>query len=678
VGISRRLTLDQLFVIFLLLTAGLLAGLFWFLHHSTEMVVERSSSLLLELDQTSHLVGEEVSRYFEEAADIVRELDTLEYLELQRFPDDRLRMALRLQLMTASDISEVCFISADPPSQVTVFRNPEDKIETSRIVLHEGSFRELGTGLEVKNPTEHPTFQTLTQPNFKGRMLWSDLHFSQTDTQLSKGKPRVVVTAQKAIYDTDGTLLGLVRVGRFIDALTKITQRGGEADGQVGKWVFLCDSEGRLVTQLSAKDAVVEHPDVLRVGPAEMPPEVQEALTRFSQSEAKQERSLSRFEVGPERYFSLIQPLEESQDWFIGVVVPETYFLAEIKQSQRQLLLASLLIFATVLGLGFLFLRVLRGDIGQLVARIQSMKDFKFESTPPRARIEDLHHVETGLENAKASLRALSKYVPLDLVKRLYEQEIEPQLGGEMLDISLMFTDVAGFTSVAESLSIEELASALAIYLDRMNGAIQEHDGAILERIGDALLSVWNAPTVCTDHPRRLCEAALECAARTRDLNWDTRYGLHRGEVMVGHFGSEDRMNYGLLGDDVNLAARIEGLNKHYGTKILASVNIYNSTKDIMEFRLVDEVAVKGRTSGVRLYELLGRKGEVSDTVLQVAQSYEQAFGLYQSGDFSAAEELLATLPDDPPSQTLSARCRAYLQTPPPEGWNGVFVATFK
>ena len=642
------------------------------------MVAERSSSLLLELDQTSRRVGEEVSRYFEEAADIVRELDTLEYLELQRFPDDRLRVALRLQLLTASDISEVCFISADPPSQVTVFRNSKGEVETSRIISHEGVFRELGTGLEVSDPTQHLTYQTLTKPDFRGRMLWSDLHFSQTDGQLLAADPRVVVTVQKAIYDTDGSLLGLVRVGRFIDALSKITQRGGEADSQYGKWVFLCDEQGRLVTQLSVDDIVIEHPDVIRVGPASAPPDVEKALTDFSQSKEKEERTLTRFEVGSQRYFSLFQPLVGSQDWYIGVVVPENYFLAEIRQSQRQLLVASLLIYTAVLTLGFLFLRALRGDIRHLVARIQQMKEFQFQPTPPNTRIEDLHRVESGLENAKASLRALSKYVPLDLVRQLYEQKVEPKLGGEILDISLMFTDVAGFTSVAESLTIDELSAALATYLDRMNGTIQEHDGAILERVGDALLSVWNAPTDCTDHPRRLCEAALECAARTRDLNWDTRYGLHRGEVMVGHFGSEDRMNYGLLGDDVNLAARIEGLNKHYGTEILASESVYRSTRGSMEFRLVDEVAVKGRNSGVRLYELLGRKGEVSETARLITDNYQEAFSLYQSGDFNAAAALFAAFPDDPPSQTLRVRCEAYLNQPPPQGWEGVFVATFK
>lgn len=642
------------------------------------MVVEKSSDLLLELDQTHYQVGQQVSRYLEEAADIVRELDTLKYLELQRYPDDRLRVALKEQLEKASDISEVCFISTDPPSQVTVFRNQEDAIETSRVVLHEGSYREIGTGLEVSDPTAHPTYQTLIRPDFKGRMLWSDLHVSQIDAQLSQQQGRVVVTVQKAIYDTDGSLLGLVRVGRFIDALTRITVQGGGADPDAGKWVFLCDEQGRLVTRLFPSDKVVEHPDALRVGSDSQPADVSEALLRFAKQEDKTERALTRFKLGSKRYLSLFQPLEAGQDWFIGVVVPESYFLAEIEETRRRLLIASLVIFAAVLGLGIYFLRVLRGDIRKLVERIRSMQEFQFSPVPANTRIEDLHRVETGLESAKASLRALTKYVPLDLVRKLYQQELEPKLGGELLDISIMFTDVAGFTTVAESLSIAELSVALAGYLNKMNGTIQEHEGAILERVGDALLSVWNAPTSCPEHPIRVCEAALECAARTRHLSWETRFGLHRGEVLVGHFGSEDRMNYGLLGDDVNLASRIEGLNKHYGTEILASETIYAAASDCMEFRLIDEVAVKGRTSGIKLYQLLGRKGEVPSSMRAMIENYSQAFTLYQAREFAAAAKLLRAFPDDAPSRTLLSRCENYLDAPPPEDWRGVFVATFK
>lgn len=674
----RRPSLDLLFTLVLLATAGLLAGLLWFLHSSSQTVIKRSSDLLVELDRTNQKVGEKVVHYFEQAEEIVQEIDTVDYLDLQRFPDDRLRPALRLLLSTASDMSEVSYISSDPPSQISVFRNRQGEVETSRIILHEGKFLELGTGREVQNPTSHPTFQTLAKPEFKGRMLWSDLHLAHLDSQMGVETPRIVVTVQKAIYDTDGKLLGVARVGRFVEELTKVTLEGGEADPAVGKWVFLCDSEGRLVTRLSEADELTEHSDAIRIEPAQAPAEVLTALSGFSKSQDKESRSLSRLESDAGHYLSLFQPISGSQDWYLGVVLPETYFLSDIAQAHRRALLASVLVFLAVLTLGIVILRALRGDIRRLVEGTQSMRRFEFEAQESRTRIADLYEVETGLEGAKASLRALSKYVPMNLVRQLFQQELEPKLGGELKEISLMFTDVAGFTSIAESRTIDELAEKLALYLDRMNGTIQEHDGAILERIGDALLTVWNAPTDCQEHSKRMCEAVLNCLARTGDLDWKTRFGLHRAEVMVGHFGSAQRLNYGLLGDDVNLAARIESLNKHYGTGVLASDNVFKTAQDSFEFRLIDEVAVKGRTSGVKLYELLGRKGEVEAKTLETARAYESAFATYQRGEFREAGELFGRLVDDPASRTLQHRCRSYEKTPPPAEWGGVFVATFK
>ena len=640
--------------------------------------MERSSELLLELDRTNHEVGEKVAHYFDQAEEIIRELDSVDYLERQRFPDDRLRFGLRMLIGTATDISEVSYLSAEPPSQISVFRNQQGEIETSRMIRHEGKFLEIGTGQEVQDPTQHSTYQTLIKPEFKGRLLWSDLHRAQLDDQIGVETPRIVVTVQKAIYDNDGTLLGVARVGRFIDELTKVTLEGGGADPDSGKWVFLCDSQGRLVTRLSQANELQEHDDAIRVSSAEAPTEVVAALEQFAKREDKTSRSLTRFDSGSQHHLSLFQPLTGSQDWFLGVVLPETYFLSDIQRAHNRLLFVSVLVFFAVLALGILFLRVVRGDIQRLVAETQSMRGFDFKSRESQTRIADLHEVESGLESAKASLRALSKYVPLDLVRKLFQQEIQPKLGGELKDVSLMFTDVAGFTSVAESLTIDELAKKLSEYLDRMNGTIQEHDGAILERIGDALLTVWNAPTDLPDHARRMCEAAWCCVERTKDLDWDTRFGLHRAQVMVGHFGSTERLNYGLLGDDVNLAARIESLNKHYGTSILASDSVFQSAREQFEFRLIDEVAVKGRTSGVKLYELLGRRGEVADEVSRTVRDYEAAFSIYQAGEFQKAAELFEAHPEDTASRTLRQRCLEFQQAPPSEGWAGIFVATFK
>ncbi|MGH7298736.1 MAG: adenylate/guanylate cyclase domain-containing protein, partial [Polyangiaceae bacterium] len=199
--------------------------------------------------------------------------------------------------------------------------------------------------------------------------------------------------------------------------------------------------------------------------------------------------------------------------------------------------------------------------------------------------------------------------------------------------------------------------------------------------IGDAVMAFWNAPRPAADHALRACRAVLACLRATRELYaspaWGglkplvTRYGLHTGRVLVGHFGAPDRFSYTALGDGVNLAARLEGLCKQYGLVTLASEAVVQAVGDAMSFRLVDQVAVKGKHQAVRVYELLeGPRPEL--------RAYEDAFQAYLARDFEGARARLSPLLDDPPSRVLHARCEALLAHPPPPDWDGVYVAKSK
>jgi adenylate cyclase len=156
-----------------------------------------------------------------------------------------------------------------------------------------------------------------------------------------------------------------------------------------------------------------------------------------------------------------------------------------------------------------------------------------------------------------------------------------------------------------------------------------------------------------------------------------TRFGLNTARVMVGHFGAPQRLAYTALGDGVNLAARLEPLCKHYGVAVLAGEAIVEQAGDDLMFRLVDQVAVKGKSRGLRVYELLGARGECVDASVTV-RAYERALDIYWAGNFAQARDLFATIENDPPSRVMLARCEAMLLHAPPEDWNGVYVATSK
>jgi len=220
-----------------------------------------------------------------------------------------------------------------------------------------------------------------------------------------------------------------------------------------------------------------------------------------------------------------------------------------------------------------------------------------------------------------------------------------------------------------------------------MTAAVQAADGTVDKYIGDAVMALWNAPRPCPDHAIKACEAALACVARTEALfasqAWEgfapfvTRFGIHRERVMVGHFGAPDRLSFTAIGDGVNLAARLEGLNKQYGTTILVSETIERAAQGHFAFRRVDRVAVKGKAVAVEVYELLGAL-DVSPERVAAARRYERALDAYFARDFAGALALLADARTDGPSRVLAERCRLLHEAPPPPDWDGAFVAKAK
>jgi adenylate cyclase len=218
-----------------------------------------------------------------------------------------------------------------------------------------------------------------------------------------------------------------------------------------------------------------------------------------------------------------------------------------------------------------------------------------------------------------------------------------------------------------------------------MTNAVHAHSGVVDKFIGDAVMALWNAPTPTPGHAEKACRAALACVDATARLYaspaWEglpplvTRFGIHRDNVMVGHFGAPDRMSFTALGDGVNLAARLESLCKQYGVTILVSQAVVDEARHAFVFRAVDVVAVKGKTQGVRVYELLGPVGMAVPPQMAVHQA---ALAAYLRRDFPTAHRLLAAQLQDGPSHVLSERCAYLTSHPPAAEWDGVWVATSK
>ena len=308
----------------------------------------------------------------------------------------------------------------------------------------------------------------------------------------------------------------------------------------------------------------------------------------------------------------------------------------------------SLGIMALLVAGGTFVLRRVKRGLAQIVGESVTMNAFEFSPAPTVSPFRDVSDVLESLEKTKTAMRAMSKYVPVDLVRRLYRSKTEPVLGSELIEISIMFTDIKDFTTSAEQTCAERIG--------RGAGTLPRHDGEdhsaggwghhrqihrrrdhdVLERAGAGGGACSNGVPGRTALPE--ASHALSQSPEWRDLPpFETRFGLHQGKALVGHFGAPDRMNYTAMGDAVNLASRLEGLNKQYGTSIIASERIVEDARTHFDFRLLDLVAVKGKTDAIRIYELLGETG-AGRAMAETVGAYEAAFEAYVARNFGRSD----------------------------------------
>jgi adenylate cyclase len=280
----------------------------------------------------------------------------------------------------------------------------------------------------------------------------------------------------------------------------------------------------------------------------------------------------------------------------------------------------------------------------------------------------------------KAHLRAVfSQYVSRSVVDRILADPAKARLGGERKELTVLFSDIRGFSQLAEGMRPEVLASFLQEYLTPMTELVLDSGGTLDKYIGDAVMAIWSAPIDFADHAARACDVALAMQAALVALNakWAAEarpeiaigIGINTGQMAVGNMGSAARFDYTVLGDQVNLASRLEGLTKEYGVGILVGEATMRAAGDRFVFREIDLVRVKGRAGAAPVYELCGRRGEASTRLGEFAS----ALAAYRRRDFEAARSAFAAIERDPAARTMAERCSVLAAAPPPGDWDGVY-----
>ena len=500
-----------------------------------------------------------------------------------------------------------------------------------------------------EDPTADVTYRaTLANARFDDDPLFTDLHYSALDRALPESGRRVMVAVMRPLRTATGApISGVVRVGVPAARLDSILQAPVDAsDPDDPHRVLLVDERGRLVAPRFAGTTLEDVDGDLRPSLASLPSEIRAVLAQ--PAVRANLVATARFRHDGRSYLLSVAPLAGAQGWRVVVLVPEDYYLADLHKTRRMILAGSVGAFAAFALVGALLTGSARRSMDAMRRATARMSAFDFSAQPISSRFRDVDAVLKDLEQAKTALRALGKYVPIALVRQLYQARREPRLGAETRELTILFSDIEDFTNFAETAAPEHLATALGDYLASATAAVHATGGTVDKYVGDSVMAFWNAPERMTDHAARACAAALRFAAEaSASSSFRTRIGLHSAPVMVGHFGAADRLSYTAIGDGVNLASRLEGLNKAYGTGILASGAVRDACHAAYSFRLVDRVAVKGKKQAVHVYELLGLAGTVLPERLESARRYELAFADYQAQRFADAATAFEALPQD-------------------------------
>lgn len=376
-------------------------------------------------------------------------------------------------------------------------------------------------------------------------------------------------------------------------------------------------------------------------------------------------------------------PKQFQEDWKILLTVPLEDYLGAVISTNLHSLYISLGIFAFTAILIYVLSKRISKPIVELTDEIDAIGRFDLDrEIIIQSKIKEIHIIQSITKVMQEAVKQFSFYVPKELVQRLILTRKALELGGSLKKMTVFFSDVQNFTGISEKIPAENLLLYLSDFLDEVSKIILEQQGTIDKYIGDNVMAFWGAPEDDPDQAIHGCRAALFIIKKLKALNakwvsegrpaFNVRIGIHTDEVVVGNIGTFERRNYTAIGDGVNLAARLDPLNKLYGTNIIISENLYSEVKQNMVTRPLGVILIKGKQKSVKVYELIGdlsvEELKPSEEKIAYYKRFEEAFDLYSSRKVSEAilifQELAKEDPTDKVCLIYCKRCQNLIDNP--------------
>lgn len=370
-------------------------------------------------------------------------------------------------------------------------------------------------------------------------------------------------------------------------------------------------------------------------------------------------------------------PKDFKKPWELLIITPTDDFVGVIKSTNRRLLIFFALAFCLQLVLIYRFSKAISRPIEQLAADVSNIREFRFNNKQiVQSRVAEISHLSTAVHLLNRALESFTSYVPRGLVQQLMESGQGTKLGVESRYLTLFFTDLEDFSTLSETEPSQQLLARVSDYFSSVTSAIEHEHGTVDKFIGDAVMAFWGAPNRVENHAYLACVAAVRSQRRMaiRNRDWaaqgiaplKVRIGIHSDSVLVGNVGSAERVSYTVMGDGVNIAARLEGINKEMGTWVCVSQTVFREAGERLWLRPIDTVTVKGRKGELLIYELLAiRDGdaEVAATqeVITLCNMTIEAYAKYTREDWVQARIEYAAIrkifPTDIVAQRMLEKC---------------------
>lgn len=532
------------------------------------------------------------------------------------------------------------------------------------------------------DPRQRPWY--LAAKNAKAT-TWSDAYIFFSGDRKTLG-----ITLGTPIFDNKQQLIGVFGIDMRLGAISRFL-----ANQSVGKTgvAFIIDNNGKLIAHPRLSELAGSSQDYQNI---HVDKSGQRSLAKaFSQHQKTNEAKFTFTDQG-ETYLSSFTaiPSFSAQKWSIAVVIPENDFIGVLKEATTlTLTLSGIIIFMGIL-LITVFSRKISKQMNRLVSQTEKIKNFDLRETKKiESHIKEVSSLSEGIYSMRGGLRAFKKYVPADLVRTLIMRHESAKLGGEKKKIAIVFTDIDNFTAISESISPEQLMKHLSVYFDHLARIINRQQGTIDKYIGDAVMAFWGSPLEDKAQSYHACLTALKIQERITKLNikWQeqnkpllpTRIGIHTGEAIVGNLGSSERLNYTAIGDTINVASRLESINKAYGTRIIVSESIKKEVEEHFILKHLDCIRVKGKTTNIIIYELVALRGGPNEVeLLQLCGLFSQGLNFYRNRQWQDAidtyQRILDLSPNDSVALMFIERCQLSQKTPPDENWDGVWQFNHK